>query len=388
MTVLRAGSDATTALAISASEAHNAAVTNDVIVIGAGVAGLALARQLQQQGRNAVVLERARGVGGRCATRRLDAQPVDHGIAYLHGQSAGFLAAVDSVRDASVVENWPLARVGDGSPCRPEAFDGPGRRLAFVEGMSRFPKHLALRTDVRLNANVTTIRLASPASSTADGHWTVTLASGECMTARAVALAIPAPSAIALLRTAAPLPAALADAIPLVGLVRMLPCLTVIARYAVGTPAPAWDAGFPRSTASIQAILHDSSKRGADARLVLVIQARPAYSQANLETSDASWLQALLREAADLEGAWIARPEAVQSHVWRHARVSPGSELARPVAVRLDGGAVLGLTGDGFHEAGGIEGAYLAGHALASRFDELLGPTTKSTREDAHGADR
>lgn len=38
---------------------------HDVVVIGAGIAGLALARELHARGREALVLERARGVGGR-----------------------------------------------------------------------------------------------------------------------------------------------------------------------------------------------------------------------------------------------------------------------------------------------------------------------------------
>jgi renalase len=52
--------------------------------------------------------------------------------------------------------------------------------------------------------------------------------------------------------------------------------------------------------------------------------------------------------------------------------VAAGSELAQPVAVRLDGGAALGVAGDGFHAAGGVEGAYLSGLALAERFLERV----------------
>ena len=79
----------------------------DVVVIGAGIAGLALARRLRAHGRSAVVLERARGVVGRCATRRVEGQPVDHGLPYLHGQSQRFLADLDSVSEFTVLANWP-----------------------------------------------------------------------------------------------------------------------------------------------------------------------------------------------------------------------------------------------------------------------------------------
>jgi predicted NAD/FAD-dependent oxidoreductase len=58
--------------------------------------------------------------------------------------------------------------------------------------------------------------------------------------------------------------------------------------------------------------------------------------------------------------------------VWRKARVAAGSELSGPLAVRLDGGALLGVAGDGLHEAGGAEGAFLSGLALADRFADML----------------
>jgi len=51
-----------------------------VIVIGAGVAGLACARELARRGVPVRVLERARGVGGRCATRHVDGQPIDEAM--------------------------------------------------------------------------------------------------------------------------------------------------------------------------------------------------------------------------------------------------------------------------------------------------------------------
>ena len=48
----------------------------------------------------------------------------------------------------------------------------------------------------------------------------------------------------------------------------------------------------------------------------------------------------------------------------------------RDRAPRLGGGELWGLAGDGFLPAGGIEGAYLSGLALAERFTESL--TTSS----------
>jgi predicted NAD/FAD-dependent oxidoreductase len=51
----------------------------DIAIVGACVSGLTLARALALRGRAPVIFERERGVGGRCATRRVEGQPVDHG---------------------------------------------------------------------------------------------------------------------------------------------------------------------------------------------------------------------------------------------------------------------------------------------------------------------
>ncbi len=85
------------------------------VVVGAGVAGLACAGALAAAGRAVVVLERARGVGGRCATRPLDGQPVDSGPAFLHGRDPGFLALLDAVPGARR-PGWPAVLEGGCQP--------------------------------------------------------------------------------------------------------------------------------------------------------------------------------------------------------------------------------------------------------------------------------
>lgn len=340
----------------------------DVIIIGAGVAGLTLARQLVRRGLRPLVVERARGIGGRCATRRLDGVPVDHGVAFLHGRSDQFCAELAAVSGATPLPDWPIVREGDGSPCRPEAYAEHAWRLTFAEGVNRFARHLAGGLDILLDSTVVSLR------ATAAGRegWTVALASGEELHARALALTIPAPSSVDLLRTMSPLPAAVEQILPLVSLVRMIPCLTVIARYDQGTPVPPWDVSLPRTNELIHTVIHDSRKRPEGSPLTLVIQARAAFSRAHLLDAPDTWAATLLAQAAALHGSWVAHPALMQAHRWSKARVAAGSELAHPIAVRVGSSLSLGIAGDGFHPAGGVEGAYLSGVALAARLADWL----------------
>lgn len=358
-------------LAAHRASRQDAAMANDVVIVGAGIAGLTLARELRARGHEPLVLERARGVGGRCATRRIDGQPVDHGLGFLHGGDPRFLDALEHAFGASpVIEGWPIAREGEGTPCQPRAFGTHGRRLAPGDGVNAFAKSLAQGTRVRTHARVTALALVpEPAAGRA---WEVTLEGGERLRTRALVLTQPVPGAIALLEPLAERDPDVRALVPLLALVHHVPCLTVIARYGNASGFPRWDAAYPEASDVIQVALNDSSKRARGSAPTLVIQARPQWSRLHLKDAPEGWARMLLDEAVRLWGAPVGAPATMQAHAWRHARVATGSELAAPLLRPLPGGALLGMAGDGFHEAGGAEGAFLSGLSLAARLHHAL----------------
>jgi len=58
----------------------------DIIIIGAGIAGLACARPLADAGLHVIIIDKGRGIGGRVATRRADDLRFDHGAPYARAQ--------------------------------------------------------------------------------------------------------------------------------------------------------------------------------------------------------------------------------------------------------------------------------------------------------------
>jgi hypothetical protein len=336
------------------------AETRQVVVVGAGVAGLACARALAASGAAPLVVDRARGVGGRCATRRLGGQVLDFGVAFLHGRDPEFLAALRAV-PARALEGWPAEIHGAGRPCQPEAFSPGEQRLAYVEGVSAFPKHLAEGLEVRLGVRVAGLEPAGSALA-------LRLEDGGRLEAGTVVLALASEQSLDLLATLPAPPPPVRSAQALLDMTRSHPCLTVLATYPAGTPRPPWHVSYPETSTAIQLVSHESSKGRADGPLALVVQAHAAWSHRHVE--DPAWPEALLREAAALHGAWVARPAEVEPHRWRYARGDLAGELAAPLWVTLDGGAGLGLTGDRFAPRGGVEAAWLAGRRRAAR---LLG---------------
>jgi predicted NAD/FAD-dependent oxidoreductase len=328
-----------------------------VAIVGAGVAGLACAQALVAGGRRVKVLERARGVGGRCATRRVEGQPVDFGVTFFHGRDPAFLAALAAV-PATRLDGWPLATFGAGRPCQPAAFAPDERRLAFAEGVTAFPKHLAAGVEVQLRTEVAAIEPAGPAVR-------LRLADGEPVESGAVVLALAAEQTHALLGTIPEPQREVQSARELLAFSRSMPCLTIIAVYPGSSPAPAWDAFYPEDSRILQHVAHDSSKRCRAGLLAMVYQAHAHWSGAHLEDPD--WPSAVLREAERLLGGWAALPVASEAHRWKHARNDRSAELASPMLLTLPGGAQLGVCGDRFAPGGGVEAAWKSGRAMAAR---------------------
>jgi monoamine oxidase len=125
--------------------------TFDVIVIGAGAAGLAAAAELARAGRSVLVLEARERVGGRCFTRRMAGLeiPVELGAEFIHGEAqathallrqAG-IAAVDSTREQRYFEGGKLRRVN-----------------AFLEAQRAVQKAPAMKRDISFAALLARLR--------------------------------------------------------------------------------------------------------------------------------------------------------------------------------------------------------------------------------------
>lgn len=340
--------------------------SHELLVVGAGVAGLSLARALARRGASVRVLEKSRGLGGRCATRRVDGQPVDHGTPMLHGRAAPFveeLLAFSASAGVTPLFDWPHHLRGAGTPCQPQAYRGAGVRLAVREGVSSLAKHLARQPGVELELETRVERIAPVA-----GGFRLETSRGERRAATLI-LTPPVDQALELLE---PLGAVGGEELralcETLRTVHTLPCLTLLAGYR-DAPALDFHLRLPGPPSPIHSLVHDSSKREASALATLVVQAQPVFSRARLEEPEERWAPELLAACAELLGGWAARPAWQQAHRWRYARVARGSELSHASLLRFPGGARLGLCGDGFHPAGGVEGAYLSGLELATRID-------------------
>jgi predicted NAD/FAD-dependent oxidoreductase len=258
----------------------------DIAVIGAGIAGLTCAKQLQQAGDRVVILEKSRGVGGRIATRRLHETLADHGTCYLTPKGEAFRALLAPMLAAGIVQVWTetVHELNSGGTLS----ESPERYPRYVApaGMTAIAKALAADLDIRFSHLVQSLTLVSNA------HWQLTIQrtnpdqtkATETLTARAIVLAIPAPQAAVLLQT---LPS---DVLPesfiqQVQGVAFFPCLSVMAGYTPDRQQD-WDTQYPdvRSLTFVKDgnlawLGLDSSKRSSSPQPVFVVQSTPAFAE-------------------------------------------------------------------------------------------------------------
>lgn len=253
-----------------------------VVVVGAGIAGLACARELVDAGIPAKVLEREPVVGGRLAGTRVDDRYADVGAAYLTADDPAFHGRLQSWRIDGLARPWTdtLLVYDDGGPPRPTT--GP-TRWAAPDGLRSLAEDLARELDVRVGHEVT-----------------------ELPDADAVVLAMPGPQA---LRIAA-LEAARKQ--------EWSPALAVVLTY----PHRSWrdfHGAFVNDHPVLSMICDDGDRRG-DRAPVLVAHSTARFARSRMDDppNAAGEMERAVRELLRLP-----EPARARVHPWRYAQPEP-----------------------------------------------------------------
>lgn len=306
-----------------------------VIVVGAGIAGLACARALDDAGVPVRVLERARVVGGRLASKRIDGRPVDIGAAYFTADDPGFTVVVERWRAAGLARPWTDTMLAyDGAP-PPRATDGP-LRWAAPGGLRTLAEELGTGLDVVLRQEVGTV------------------GPGPCVDgepADAVVLAMPGPQALRLLHPELAATAAAARE------QRWSPVLAAVLRYRDRDWAP-FAGAFVNEHPVLAGVCDDGDRRG-DAAPVLVAHSTAQVAAAHLDdpTRAGPLLEAATRELLGLPRA----AEQVHVHRWTYAQPQPAGAV--PEYHLSDR---VALAGDAYGRPR-VQTAWSSGHALGRR---------------------
>ena len=320
-------------------------------VVGAGLAGLSTARTLEEQGYEVVVVDKARGPGGRMATRRHEDWRFDHGAQYFTARDPQFLQQVMAWCESGHVEPWD-GRIGVVENGRIASAPAETERFVAVPGMSTIGRALTKElADCRFGW-----RMRQAAFSKVG--WRLEAADGRTIEADALVITTP-PEQIKPLLADPELVATVGQALH--GLV-MEPCWALMA--VLDQPLLAdWDAAFVNEGA-LGWVCNQAAKPGRPTAPAWVLHATAEWSWAHLETDAAQVSVSLLDAARILPGAANVQVEFAAAHRWRYSRAR------KP----LESGALwfeqqrLALAGD-WCAGSRVEGAFLSGIAAARRIN-------------------
>jgi predicted NAD/FAD-dependent oxidoreductase len=314
-------------------------------VVGAGLSGLTAARILSDQGHDVVVVEKARGAGGRMSTRREGELRFDHGAQYFTARDPRFQRYVLAWQERGLVESWDasIATIGE------RARTGPPKstqRFVAVPGMNAICKEISSELpDCRFGWQLESVRQS-------DCSWILTFSDNnriECD----VLLMTTAPEQSRMLLNDPEVDSLIKD-------VKMLPCWALM--LSVDTPLFAeHDAAFV-NCGPLSWIAAQHSRPGRPPANAWVLHASPEWSMQHLEEEPETVQRKLLNAVRELP---IARPFGVVSavaHRWRYALADNPLDCG---ALWLENKQLV-LAGDWCHGSR-VEGAFLSGAAAAGR---------------------
>jgi predicted NAD/FAD-dependent oxidoreductase len=310
----------------------------DVLVIGAGMAGLIAAAELQRAGRRVLVLDKGRGVGGRLASRRIDGATFDHGAQFITTRDPRFAAVLEQGRQDGTMEEWCRGFAG--------AADGHARWRG-KPAMSAVAKHLALGLDLLLETPVAALRRTGE-------RWRAETTTGRTFTAGAVVLTPPVPQSLALLDAGGIVLAP--EMRTRLAAIEYERCLAVMAVLDGPSRIPP-PGGLAPADGPI-AWIADNQVKGISAEPAVTIHATHAFSLERWERDRQESGRVLLEAAAEWLGAGV---KSFQVHGWRYSKPMRVDEEP---CVLVSQSPPLVLAGDAF--AGPrVEGAALSGWAAA-----------------------
>ncbi|MFK7957391.1 MAG: NAD(P)/FAD-dependent oxidoreductase [Lysobacterales bacterium] len=318
------------------------------IIIGAGMAGLSCAGVLSAAGHQVTLVDKARGPGGRCSTRRNEPWLFDHGAQYFTAKSPSFTDQVARWERAGQVAVWNGRFVSINNAGVASPLIGQPPRYVGAPGMNEMARAMLADHDLRRATRIVE-------AGRSGGQWDLLAESGERLACDNLVVTAPPVQTLALV-------GGVSDPVrEQVERVSMVPCWALMLGFEadVGSELdPGFDGAFVADS-PIGWIARSDSRPGRQTSPGWVVHGSDDFSQEYLEASAEDVANRLLAEFQTVTAITTA-PAVAVAHRWRYAKaVDPLAE-----GFIADQGSRLWVAGD-WCAGSRVEGAWLSGQAAA-----------------------
>lgn len=330
--------------------------STETLIIGAGMAGLSCAQMLKSISHACVVLDKARGSGGRLASKSIKNESgqelvFDLGCAGFAAQTPTFLQQIQVWQADGLTQPWRMVK-----GCY--EYVGTPRN-------SMLTRRMAERLAVRFSTRIEKLTLL-------DGQWQAYGKADDeyvpLVRARNLVLATPAEQAAALLPEGHPFKSK-------VSRVATLPQWVIILVTGEVSDVLAYQQKLEQ-VPMLQSVVCDSQKPGRavlQGRMIWQLQCRPEWSALHRDDEPAGIYRQVMDQIASMASDL---PTVSDYYVHRWLYASGHHHALESDDCLWDAQARLGVCGDYFHHPEldakpewqtGVESAFLSGKALAAR---------------------
>jgi len=316
---------------------------HNLSIVGCGLSGLSLAKELKEYQEQMLLLDKARGPGGRTCTRRFEDQRLDHGVVSLFAEEEPFKSALASWSTEGVLREW--------------FSEDKCKHYAAASGISALPKHLIKDFNVELQQRIVKIESSNKGLE-------LVSESGETFSCKLLALTCPAPQIIELLSNS---PAVESDEIERkLAEVHYEKCLA--AMVLTDSPVDLGPSGIVRNpNENFGTVFNNQIKQGKEGPPALTFHFSENFSDRNFELSNEEREDVIRKEIEQFLGSDNFK---LQTHRWRYS-VLKDSPFSEPVLIKRPFPVVI--TGEAFSKIGvQAEAAWNSGLAAARLTKDLL----------------
>ncbi|MCF3648732.1 NAD(P)/FAD-dependent oxidoreductase [Synoicihabitans lomoniglobus] len=316
-------------------------MNNTTVIIGAGISGLLLARELTARGAKVIVLEKSRGVGGRMSTKRVGNAVFDQGAQFFTVRDEYFEALVECWSGCGATARWGGAE---------------SDRWIACPSMTGLAKALAKSVNVRLSHKVAAVKRHRC------GCWEIDVEGEELIRAERLVMSSPVPQSLAMLDVGAvTLPSATRSALEQCV---YHPCLALM--LILDRPSAVPPEGQEFADGPFRWVVDNVAKGVAQsAPAAITVHLSREFSGAHYSASEAEVFEKVIPALRPLLGEAVVTARAL--HRWRFSE--PAHTHPQKCVWLSD--MALGFCGDSF---GGprVEGAATSGLALAREIAKTL----------------
>lgn len=333
-----------------------------IAIIGAGLAGLSAARQLQLAGHEVDVYDKGHRAGGRLSSRQEAWGGYDQGAQYFTARDPRFIAQLETWRHQLKAALWAVVpkRWSDG-----ELTESADREQRWVglPTMHALAVDLSQQLSLYLNSRIVAL------SREQEQWWLYDGKGHQFGPYRGLLLAIPAPQAATLVPLACPLQARLHD-------IPMRPCWSIALGFNQRLSGPRLGAdeaaGIFCQHPMLRWIARDSDKPARRREVdTWVLHCQAEWTRQHWQSPQAELVRLGQQALAQVLGIAVPAPHYSAVHRWRFADQLPASSSLNPGQAQtrhhasIDDGWKIAACGDWQH-GGRVEGAYLSGLEAAT----------------------